>query len=205
MIAFACHCVPHRPWISSHADELAGWVAVAPVGLSLWTDPPAHSKVGRVPSSVDLIQVLHWNRGPAHHTVVFASVSLLGVAWPTILRCRVWSCMQGNLLAVQGVHPGRLLGFSPCPACCSALLFPRPRCWRFTAAGTPCGPIMRCWRTSCRSRRCILPNAEMGAASLAGLLKGGARGGGDKSHKQHCRVPQSSCLSNMACRFNKAC
>ncbi|KAI7837087.1 hypothetical protein COHA_009085 [Chlorella ohadii] len=32
------------PWISSHADELAGWVAVAPVGLSLWTDPPAHSK-----------------------------------------------------------------------------------------------------------------------------------------------------------------
>ncbi|PRW33891.1 alpha beta hydrolase domain-containing 14A isoform X3 [Chlorella sorokiniana] len=32
------------PWISSHADELAGWVAVAPVGLSLWTNPPAQSK-----------------------------------------------------------------------------------------------------------------------------------------------------------------
>jgi abhydrolase domain-containing protein 14 len=35
------------PWISSHADELAGWVAVAPVGLSLWTNPPAQSKVGK--------------------------------------------------------------------------------------------------------------------------------------------------------------
>lgn len=33
-----------RPWISSHADELAGWVAVAPVGLSLWTPPPTPTK-----------------------------------------------------------------------------------------------------------------------------------------------------------------
>ena len=36
------------PWLTHHAGELAGWVAVAPVGLKQWVPPAgeAQSKVG---------------------------------------------------------------------------------------------------------------------------------------------------------------
>lgn len=34
------------PWLTEHAAELAGWVAVAPVGLRGWQPPAAQSQVG---------------------------------------------------------------------------------------------------------------------------------------------------------------
>ena len=35
------------PWLREHAEELAGWVAVAPVGLRQWKDSGGLSEGGQ--------------------------------------------------------------------------------------------------------------------------------------------------------------